>query len=204
LAGGSDPRCGADGLDAVALGPSTVPLVGTGCRRAGQVGVFAHTGTRWRLIGPSLHGLLARSTTRVLRLDSSGATTTALVVEEGQDHTGLLGLWRSAAGTWTESPPLPLGEEPMLASAVGAGGQLVLLGRPGTTGVLEEVSGPGQPWTSLPAPPAGTDTVAPLADGSISAFSVNGSRLSIFTLPAGKDTWSLSQRMNVPIAYGSS
>jgi hypothetical protein len=190
----------------VALGQPTIPLVGTGCRRAGQVGIFSHTGTHWLLIGPSLHGALATSTTRALRLDSSGATTTALVVEERRNSAGLLALWRSVAGTWTVSSPLALGAASIVrASALAPNGQqLVLLSRPGTTGELEEATAPGQPWIGLPAPPAGTVTVAPVADGSVSAFSVHGSRLSVFTLAVPKGTWSLSQTINVPIAYGSS
>jgi hypothetical protein len=203
---GSTTQCGVDGLDAVSLGPSSIPLLGTGCRRPGQVGVFAHSGAHWMLIGPSLHGALATSTTRVLRLDSSGATTTALVVEESRHRPGLLALWRSAAGTWVESPPLALGAASTVrASAVAPNGQqLVLVSRPGTTGVLEEARSPGQPWIALPTPPAGTVTVAPLADGSVNAFSVHGSRLKVFTVTASRGSWSLSQTINVPIAYGSS
>ena len=54
LASGSDAGCGATGLDAVDLTSSNIPLVGSGCRRAGQVGIFAHLGTRWELVGPRL------------------------------------------------------------------------------------------------------------------------------------------------------
>ena len=93
----------------------------------------------------------------------------------------------------------------MLASAVGANGELVvLLEKPGTNGVLEEVTGPGQAWSSLPSPPAGTLTLAVPGEGSLDAFSVDGTRLRVFTLAAGRATWSLSQSMDVPIAYGSS
>ena len=47
-------------------------------------------------------------------------------------------------------------------------------------------------------------TLALLGDGSVDAFSVNGTRLRIFTLAPHQSTWALSQSMNVPIAYGSS
>jgi len=206
LANGSDARCGARGLDAVDLSSSSIPLVGTGCRRAGQVGIFAHVGTRWALIGPSLHGSLSRATTRILRLDSSGVTTTALVAEEGRDGVGLLGLWDSATGTWTESLPLLLGGAPTVrASALGASGQqLVFVEEQGKSAMLEEAVGPGQPWHQLPAPPTGTVTASVLPNGSINAFSVDGSNLSIFTLAVNGASWSLSQKLSVPIAYGSS
>jgi hypothetical protein len=205
LAEGSDARCDAEGLDAVAYDPSGIPLVGTGCRRTGQVGVFAHVGAGWKLIGPSLHGL-AQATTKVLRLDSSGPLDTALVALNAPGRAGLLGLWRSAAGTWTASLPLTMGKaQTMLASAVGANGrQLVLLTTVGARGLLEQTAGAGQPWAGLPSPPAGTVTVALLGDGSIDAFSVNGTALRVFTLPAHGAAWSVSQRMTVPLSYGSS
>jgi hypothetical protein len=206
LARGSDARCGVSGLEAVDLSPSDIPLVGTGCRRAGQVGIFAHAGTGWQLEGPSLHGSLRGTTTRVLRLDSSGLTTTALLAAEGRGGIGLLALWRSASGTWTESLPLPIGRAPTVrASALGANGQqLVLVQEHGEGAVLEESLGPGQGWDRVPAPPPGTVTVSTLTDGSLNAFSVDGSELRVFTLPSHGTSWSLSQKMNVPIAYGSS
>ena len=93
----------------------------------------------------------------------------------------------------------------MLATAVGlTGEQLVLLSKPGTNGELEVASGPGLGWTALASPPAGTVTLALLGDGSVDAFSVNGSRLRIFTVAPHQSTWALAQSMNVPIAYGSS
>jgi hypothetical protein len=202
----ADTRCDTSGLDAVALNPSNDALLGTGCRRPGQVGVFALVSGHWQLVGPLLQGSLAQATTRVLRLDSSGTTATALVAEERHQHTGLLGISRSATGTWTQTLPLTLDLATTLeASAVGANGQqLVLLKNGDSSDLLEETGGPDQPWEELPAPPAGTVTVAPLADGSTDAFSVSGSRLRVFTLTPKGATWTLSQRMDVPIAYGSS
>jgi hypothetical protein len=206
LASGSDPGCGATGLDAVALTSSNIPLVGSGCRRTGQVGIFAHPGTRWTLIGPSLSGSLHGTTTRILRLASSGGTTTALLAEESRSGVGLIGLWGSGTDSWNESDPLSLGRAPTLrASALGPSGQqLVFVKDRGKPAMLEEAVGPGLPWHRLPAPPTGTETVSILADGSINAFSVEGSKLRVFTLALGGARWSLSQSMNVSIAYGSS
>jgi hypothetical protein len=206
LTGTAARRCGVEGLDAVAFGPSATPMLGTGCGRPGQVGVFARGGAGWSLIGPTLDGALAASSTRVLRLNASGATTTALAAAAGGGRRVLLGLWRASAGAWSESPPLSLGRsQRVLATAIGVNGeQLVLLSKTGTNGELELASGPGRDWTALAAPPDGTMTLALLGDGSVDAFSVNGTRLRIFTLTPGQSTWALSQSMNVPIAYGSS
>jgi hypothetical protein len=206
LTGVAAARCSVTGLDAVAYGPSATPMVATGCDRPGQVGVFARVGASWQLIGPTLTGASAVDTTRVLRLSSSGATTTALVAAAAAGRTVLLGMWRATAGTWSDSRPLPVGPtQRVLASAIGASGQqLVFLSKRGTNGVLEVASGPGLGWTALASPPAGTVTVALMGGGSVAAFSVNGSRLRVFTVTAPGETWTLSQSMNVPLAYGSS
>jgi hypothetical protein len=206
LTGAAASGCEVEGLDAVAFGPSGTPMVGTGCGRPGQVGVFARDGTGWRLIGPTLAGALAGSSTRVLRLTASGSTSTALVAAAAAGHSDLLGLWRSPAGAWSDSLPLQVGPtQRILATAVGLDGeQSVFLSKPGTNGELEVASGPGLSWTALASPPAGTVTLALLGDGSVDAFSVNGSRLRIFTMAPHQLTWAPSQSMNVPIAYGSS
>jgi hypothetical protein len=47
-------------------------------------------------------------------------------------------------------------------------------------------------------------TLALLGNGTVDAFSVNGTRLRIFTLAPNQSMWALSQSINVPIAYGSS
>jgi hypothetical protein len=197
-------RCDISELDAVAFDPSDDALVGTGCRRPGQVGIFASVSGHWQLVGPSLPGSLAQATTRVLRLDTSGTTTTALVAEVGHHRTGLLGLWRSAAGTWTRTLPLVLGRATtVLASAIGPSGQQLVLLQNGDSTTLDETAGPDDAWVALPGPPAGTAAVAPLADG-IDAFSVDGERLRVYTLAPSGSTWTLSQQMQVPIAYGTS
>jgi hypothetical protein len=206
LTGAAASGCEVEGLDAVSFGPSATPMVGTGCGRPGQVGVFARDGAGWRLIGPTLAGALAASITRVLRLNASGSTSAALVAAAAAGHSDLLGLWRAPAGAWSASAPLAVGPaQRILATAVGLNGELlVLLSKPGTNGELEVASGSGLGWTALASPPAGTVTLALLGDGSVDAFSVNGSGLRIFTVAPHQSTWVLSQSMNVPLAYGSS
>jgi hypothetical protein len=206
LTGGAASRCAVTGLDAVAYGASATPLLGTGCGRPGQVGVFARVGSGWQLIGPTLTGASTRDTTNVLRLSVSGTTDSALVAAGAPGRTVLLGLWRAAAGTWSATGPLPVGpSQRILATAIGESGQqLVLLSQRSGGATLEEAPGPGQGWTALPPPPAGTATVALLGDGSVNALSVQGNRLRVYTETAPTDTWALSQSMNVPLAYGSS
>jgi hypothetical protein len=80
---------------------------------------------------------------------------------------------------------------------------LVLFGSPGRTPTLAVIS-PGGSWTRRPAPPSGAVTLAPMSDGSVDAFGVNGSALRVYTLPQRSNTWVRSQLMAVPIAYGPS
>jgi hypothetical protein len=199
-------RCAVTSLDAVAYGPSATPLLGTGCRRPGQVGVFARVGTGWQLIGPTLTGTSARDRTNVLRLSVSGGTESALVAAGPPGRTVLLGLWRGADGTWSASRPLAVSSsQRVLATAIGESGQqLVLLSQRGTSGTVQVAAGPGQGWSTMPPPPAGTATVALLADGSVNAFNVQGNRLRVYAANASMKQWALSQSMNVPLAYGSS
>jgi hypothetical protein len=213
LTGAAAARCGVAGLNAVAWLAPAAPLLGTGCGRgAGQVGVFARSGTAWRLIGPVLTGSLAGSATRVLRLHASDSTdptdpTTALVAATAAGRTDVLGLWRPATGGWSVSPALGVGRtQRVLATAVGVNGALLVhLGRGGRPGALDVTGGPGQGWIPLASPPAGTVTVALTGDGTVDAFSVRGSRLRIFSAAAAPgNRWTLTQSMNVPIDYGSS
>ena len=75
----ASPRCGASALNAVAFSPAGLPVVAAGCSGRGVVGIFTRRAGSWRLSGTVLHGALARANTSVLRLVSSGSTTTALV-----------------------------------------------------------------------------------------------------------------------------
>lgn len=206
LANGAASHCNIDGLDAVAIGSSASPLVGTGCRGQGQVGVFSRVASHWKLVGPSLGGRLAGASTQILRLDTTAGALSALVAARTRGHTSLVGMWRSAVGAWSPSEPLEMGSsQEVIGSSIGSNGdQIVLLSTQRSGGELEIAKGPGQPWSSLPSPPSGTVTVAYLPDGSANAFSVSGSHLKIFNLAAGQRTWTVLQSTIVPIAYGSS
>ena len=119
--------------------------------------------------------------------------------------TSLVAVWRPAGGSWMVSAPLPVGAHAtLLSTGVGADGELlVLFGSPGRTPTLTVIF-PGGSWTRRPAPPSGAVTLAPMSDGSVDAFGVNGSALRVYTLPQRSNTWVRSQSMAVPIAYGPS
>jgi hypothetical protein len=190
-------ECGLVAVNAVTFGPDNVPMAAGSCVRRGVVGVFADTGGAWQAAGPVLPAGFGGDQVQVLGLASGNA---ALLLA----GSGLLAAW-SGGGHWTVSDPLgPVAaagdEQAVRASGFGPGGSVwVLLG----AGRAETISGPGSAWRTLPAPPAGTATLAPgPGPGTFDALAVAGSRLTIWRL-AGT-AWAKVQVINVPISYGSS
>ncbi len=207
---GISTRCGVTSIDAVAILPSGSPLVATGCRRGGVVGIFTDTGGTWRADGISLLRQ-ARAGTSVLRLDTSGATTTALVTASRSGHRTLVALWRKSGAAWSTSAALTLSTgASVLASAVGDDGELaVLLGSP-QTGAGVFVIKPDGAWARLPKPPPGTTAVAlpggpSTVDGdAVNAFTVHGGSLGVYALTPSGTTWIRVQSSQIALAYGSS
>ena len=190
-------ECGLVAVNAVTFGPDNVPMAAGSCVRRGVVGVFADTGGAWQAAGPVLPAGFGEDQVQVLGLASGNA---ALLLA----GSGLLAAW-PGGGHWTVSGPLgPVAaagdEQGVRALGFGPGGSVwVLLG----AGRAETISGPGSAWRTLPAPPAGTATLAPgPGPGTFDALAVSGSRLTIWRL-AGT-AWAKVQVINVPISYGSS
>jgi hypothetical protein len=205
-------RCDADALEAVAAAPDGAPLVATGCRRAGVVGVFTTSEAGWAQIGTVLPGGLAGGSASVLRLETSGTETIALVATTNGNRRALVTLRRSGADRWATSAPLAVRPgDAVRATAVGLGGTVsVLLGSKSTLSAAEIP--PGGAWTALPAPPAGTVALAWVTAGAttfagiaLDALAVvGGTGLRAYALtPAGAE-WVHVQSTQVPLAYGSS
>jgi hypothetical protein len=207
--GRASPRCDANVLDAVAVAPTGSPLVATGCRRGGGVAVFAPSGGSWTQAGPTLPRALRGWSSSVLRLESGGTVTTALVAARRGDRRVLVALWHQA-GRWTASVALGLPpNRPLLASSVGASGTVaVVVGSKGTPVGYDLV--PGSPWTRLPALPPATSALGPLTTGvsqggpSLDAFTVAGTVLGVYALTPAGTAWVKIQSTQVPLAYGSS
>jgi len=205
------PRCGVTALDAVAVLPTGAPLVATGCRGGGQVGVFTRTAGSWQPSGFTLSGPLRGSETQVLRLSVAGSTTTALVSASRAGHHALVALWRTGIGPWTASAPLAVTAASVVVStAVSTSGALaVLLGASGGRMVAVDIAA-GEPWTPLPAPPSRTKALAMPASPEtvdsvpIDAFTVDGGSLVVFALSSSRTKWVRVQSSEIPLAYGSS
>ncbi len=205
------PSCEASAIAAVAFSPAGAPLVATGCGRGGRVGLFSRTDGSWRVAGPALTGN-GRGATGVVRLETSGVTTTLLATVGGAGHRALEAAWAQNDSAWTVSAPLPVpSAESIRASAVGSDGRVaVLVGGPHSNGAVFEVGPGSRAWSSLPPPPSGATALAlpgdaPTLDAPpLDVFSVNGSTLRVFELTPSGTTWSRVQTTQVPISYGSS
>jgi hypothetical protein len=208
----ASPRCDADALEAVAAAPDGAPLVATGCRRAGVVGVFTTSAAGWTQTGAVLPARLAGGSANVLRLETSGTQTVALVATISGNRRALVTLRRTGTERWATSAPLALAEgDAVRATAVGLGGTVsVLLGSKSTRSAAE--ISPGGAWTSLPAPPAGTVALAGVAPNpatygglALDAFAVvGGTGLRVYVLTPAGTKWVRVQSTQVPLAYGSS
>jgi hypothetical protein len=206
------PRCDADALEAVAAAPDGAPLVATGCRRDGVVGVFTRSPTGWTQTGTVLPGRLAGGSASVLRLETSGTQTVALVVTTSGNRRALVTLRRSGTGRWATSAPLAVtAGAAVRATAVGLDGSVsVLLGSKGSLSASENPAGGA--WTALPAPPGGTVALAWVTPSAttfgglaLDALAVvGGTGLRVYALTPSGAKWVQAQSTEVPLAYGSS
>jgi hypothetical protein len=186
--------CGLAGVEAVSFGVNNTPMAGGSCVRRGVAGVFAESGGAWQPAGPALPAAFGGDQVQVIGLASAPGGTAALMAA----GTDLVAAWSDGAA-WTVSAPVAAGT--VRASGFGPAGSVwVLLGG----GRAEAIGGTGGAWRALPAVPAGTQTLAPVAGGGYDALAVSGSRLTVWQLGAAGSSWMQAQVIDVPIEYGSS
>ena len=147
------PACGVNGLDGAAFLPTGVPLIATGCRQGGRVGLFTLKDATWQNAGPALTGPLRGAATTVLRVQSTGTTTTVLVLASRGGRRDLVAMWKNGSGTWAQAEPLAVGSRTTVRStAVNSAGDVAVLlgGAPQAADIA-----PGGQWNRLPRPPRG-------------------------------------------------
>lgn len=202
LAVAAGTGCALSALTAVAdLGGTDV--VGGTCRHPGTAGVLVGGPGDWRLDGPALPDSLLAGRVEVLGLwPEAGGLTSLLAVSDG-NGIDLLSAWWTAEGTWQVSAPLALGGGAQVGSlgSDGGSGSFVLIDDAGRL-LLEHDSGPGAAWSAMPAPPAGTATVAFVPGSAPEALAVDRSVLTVWSL--GDGGWTTAQKLDVSIQYGSS
>ncbi len=205
---GSSPAgrsCGLVSMTAVAYGAG-LALLGTSCRRAGVVGVYADSDGTWRPVGPELPAPIDRGSVDVLGLENTTKGLCAILAVADGDDTSLLAAWRGAAGgAWRLSPVLELGSEVVRSfGPYGGSGLFVLPSGSAGSGSVEVVSGPGAAWRRLPTPPARTETMVFGLAGRVDALAVDDTTFTDWTLPRGSHRWARAQVVDVPIEFGSS
>jgi hypothetical protein len=195
--------------DPVALGAvgyaGASPVIGARCARPGVVGLFATRGGGWHLAAAITPPPPAGARVDVLSLQPTASGLTALLAAAGASETTLLAAWSEHGGVdWALSPALPLSAGQRLSSLGPAGGegQFALITSSSGAEQLDVVNGPGASWRPLPAPPAGTATVAwaPAPQALVADNTV----LTVWTLEPASSAWVKAQTINVPIQFGSS
>ena len=195
-------RCGPGGLTAAAFSSSGVPLLAASCARPGTAGVFAYAGGTWHPAGPALPTAYARSDVTVLRLTTTGGTTTALLAAGTGSAARLLAAWSTDGGAhWTLSQPLPLHGAALRSASSGPGGSVAVVL---TGNHAETIAAAAGPWRRLPALPPATATLAPGPGGGWDALAVHRTKLAVWRLTPGGGAWAATQTINVPIEFGSS
>ncbi len=195
-------QCGPARLTAAAFSPAGAPLLAADCTHPGTAGIFAYTGGTWHPAGPTLPARYAHQDASVLRLTTTGGTTTALLAVGTGSAAQLLAAWSTGSSThWALSPPLPLRGARLTSASSGPGGAVavVLAGNH-----AQAITGPAGTWQPLPALPPGTATLAPEPAGGWDALAVHSTRLTVWQLPPGRAAWASAQTISVFIQFGSS
>jgi outer membrane murein-binding lipoprotein Lpp len=193
-------RCKLTTLTAAAYTTSSV-LLGGSCGQTGAIGMFTHAGGRWQATGPALPAALSGQAVSVLRLAASGSQVTA-VLQAGSGHgASVLAAWLSSHGKWTLSQPLQLNGAAIVSASLGPAGAVAVATATGTAALIPKT---GSRWRALPGLPAGTATLAVTAGGGVQALAVSRNTLAVWQQEPGRLTWTLVQKISVPVQYGSS
>jgi hypothetical protein len=195
--------CGLASITAVGV-VATNALIGGDCRQAGVAGIFAETPDGWRLVGPALPASLRHAAVDVLALQPTRDGVCALLVTAGNEGTSLVAACSGEDVNWTVSPILELGSEHVVSVGSDDGSGLFVLAARAASQSIDVLSEPSATWSSLPNPPAGTQTLVFGAAGKVDALSVNNTTFTDSALSSASGRWKELQVIDVPIQYGSS
>jgi hypothetical protein len=195
-------RCRPGSLTAAAFTPSGTPLLAANCTRPGTIGILVYTHQTWQLAGPTLPASYRGQNATVLRLATTSGVTTALLAVGTGSAAHLLAAWSTGSGAhWSLSQPLPLRGAKVSSTSFGPShaAAVILTGNHART-----TNSTARSWQSLPALPPATATLAPGAKGGWEALTVHRTKLTVWQLAPGTQTWATAQVITVPIQFGSS
>jgi hypothetical protein len=195
-------RCRPGSLTAAAFSPSGQPMLGAACGRPGTAGILTLIGGRWQLTGPAMPAAFAHQAITVIRLSTTGRTTTALLAAGTGRAAHLLAAWSRDGGRhWTLSPSLPLNGAALTSTSSGPGHSLAVTMTRGHAAVIASAA---DAWRPLPTLPPGTATLASSPSGGWDALAARGTQLTIWQAAPGTQAWVSTQVLKVPVPYGSS
>jgi hypothetical protein len=195
-------RCRPGSLTAAAFSPSGQPMLGAACGRPGTAGILTLIGGRWQLTSPAMPAAFAHQAITVVRLSTTGRTTTALLAAGTGGAAHLLAAWSRDGGThWTLSPPLLLNGATLTSASSGPGHSLAVIM---TRRRAAAITSAADSWLPLPALPPSTATLAPSPSGGWDALAAHGTQLTIWQAAPGAQAWASTQIIKVPVPYGSS
>lgn len=195
-------RCRLGSLTAAAFSPSGQPMLAAACGRPGTTGILTLIRGTWQLTSPVMAAAFAHQAITVLRLSTSGGTTTALLTAGTGPGTRLLAAWsRDGAAHWTLSMPLPLNGATLASVSAGPGGSLAITMTHRRAAAITRAAGT---WQELPVLPPRTATLAPGPSGGWDALAAHGTQLTIWRATPGAHAWASAQVIKVPVPYGSS
>jgi hypothetical protein len=195
--------CGVTALSALSES-GDVPELGADCSVPGVVGLFSDVSGTWTETGPRIPSEEGR-TMDVLRLTSGPAGgTEALVEARSGKSEWLVALWRGAGSrTWSVSEPIAIGGKVLSAGSGNGQAMDVVTAQGWRASRLLSIAGPGSRWRSMGAPPERTQAVVGGANGMV-ALAVSGSTVSVMGRDAAAGRWRRTEKVHVPIEYGSS
>jgi hypothetical protein len=195
-------RCALGGLTAAVFTASGMPLLAGTCSHPGTVGIFGSLGGTWQAAGPKLPAALAHQAITVLRLTTTGKTTTALLAAGTGPAARLLAGWSADGGAhWKLSPSLPLNGATLTSASSGPENSLAITLSHRRAAAITGAAGS---WRPLPVLPPGTATLAPGPSGGWNALAVHGTQLTIWQAARGAQAWASAQVIKVPVQFGSS
>jgi hypothetical protein len=198
--------CGLLALTAITAGPTGALLVGGRCSRPGEIGLFQRSGGVWRGVAGHLVGQSATSVSSVAAVVTSPQGAEIVLAVDGPRGEGLVGLEGEPDGTWRQSSglvALPAGSHVQSLQQSPGRGAAVLLAAGSLAAPRSErlEVATGTAWRAGGGVPAGTQAVS-FSGRQLTAFVVERSTLVVEERVGA--TWRVTQRVDVPIQYGSS
>jgi hypothetical protein len=187
-------------LTGVAFDGDGAPLAAGDCREPGVAGIYRYAAGRWQAAGPALAPAFADDQISVLAITSPAGHPVALLQAGAGASARLLAASLTGSG-WSVSAPARLGGRSVSSLATSDDGSLAVLL---TGGRALSLTGQGKPWQVLAGLPAKTQALAFGPGAQLEAVAPGRTTVSFLAYQASSTTWTLAQKLKVPVQFGSS